>query len=456
MRDATGPRRGSSPPRPPTPRPRRALHSTPPGPARRTDVRRAGTATLCRPRCPPGESRRGRALPPCHLPETDLTSDLDSTSGVHAHTRLAGRAAAVLAGGATHIARSYHPGLFVVRASGARKTLVDGRELVDYTMGHGALLLGHAHPVVVDAVRRQVACGTHFGAGSELEVAWAEAIAGLVPSVERVRFTSSGTEATMLALRLARAWTGRDVVVTVDDHFHGWHDAVVSGSREDGVVVAPPGVPRATAALTRIVDPRDRDSLVRALRDRAAAALILEASGAHYGRVPLPASWVSAARAACDDTGTLLVFDEVVTGFRVRPGGMQELLGVRPDLSCFAKILGGGLPCGAVGGRADVMELLAADAGGHARVEHPGTFNANPLSAAAGCATLAAIRDGRAQRRAADAAAELERIWVDALAGAGVPGRAWRLESIVHVRLDDAATQAALGGAMREAGVDLL
>jgi glutamate-1-semialdehyde 2,1-aminomutase len=150
------------------------------------------------------------------------------------------------------------------------------------------------------------------------------------------------------------------------------------------------------------------------------------------------------------------VFDEVVTGFRVRPGGMQELLGVRPDVSCFAKILAGGLPAGAVGGRADVMELLAADDDGGARVVHPGTFNANPLSAAAGCAMLEAIADGEPQRRASSTAAELESIWRNRMSDAGVEGRAWRLESIVHAELADPKAQSRLGAAMRDAGVDLL
>jgi glutamate-1-semialdehyde 2,1-aminomutase len=375
---------------------------------------------------------------------------------VRAEDALAERAAAVLAGGATHIARSYRPPLFVAHAQGARKTLVDGRELVDYTMGHGALLLGHAHPRMVAAVRRQVAEGTHFGAGHVREIEWAERVVALVPSVERIRFTSSGTEATLLALRLARAATGRDHVAKVHDHFHGWHDAVVVDLGPDGTPSIPAGVPAATAALTRIVDPRDEGSLERCLGDRKVAALILEASGAHYGRVPLPEGWVAQARQVCDRTGTLLVFDEVVTGFRVRPGGMQELLCVRPDVSCFAKILAGGLPAGAVGGRADVMELLAADDDGAARVVHQGTFNANPLSAAAGCAMLEAIADGEPQRRASSTAAELESIWRNRMSDAGVEGRAWRLESIVHAELADPKAQSRLGAAMRDAGVDLL
>lgn len=379
-----------------------------------------------------------------------------STNSSSLAEALTARAGAVLAGGATHVARSYRPRIFVASAKGARKTLVDGRELVDYTMGHGALLLGHSHPLIVDAVCSQVEKGTHFGASHVLEIEWAELVARLVKSVQRVRFTSSGTEATMLALRLARAATGRELVAKVNDHFHGWHDALSVGLDAQGRVVKPAGVPRSTALLTRVIDPDKPESLERTLADRRVAALIVEPSGAHYGRTPLPEGWCAAARKACDATGTLLIFDEVVSGFRVRPGGMQELLGVTPDLSCFAKILGGGLPAGAVGGRADVMEQVAVNDKGAARVIHPGTFNANPLSAAAGIAMLDAAADGEPQRRASAVAAELEEIWRDRLRAAGVPGEAWRLESIVHASLDDIDAHRRLGPALREAGVDLL
>ena len=198
--------------------------------------------------------------------------------------QLGARAARVLAGGATHVARSYKPGLYVARAQGARKWLVDGRELVDYTMGHGALLLGHAHPAVVDAVRTQVGRGTHFGAGSELEIAWAERIVGMVASVERVRFTSSGTEAAMLALRLARAASGRERIAKLHDHFNGWYDTVSVDLDSSGRAVAAAGVPAAVTALTRVVRAGDPEALATALDDRSVAALILEASGAHYGR----------------------------------------------------------------------------------------------------------------------------------------------------------------------------
>ncbi|MDQ6747316.1 MAG: aminotransferase class III-fold pyridoxal phosphate-dependent enzyme [Candidatus Dormibacteraeota bacterium] len=374
---------------------------------------------------------------------------------------LARRAGAVLAGGSTHIIRAYQPPLYVVRAEGSRKWTVDGRELVDYTMGHGALLLGHAHPAVVEAVQRQAAAGTHYGAGHPLEIEWAELICSLVPSVEQVRFTSSGTEATMLALRLARAFTGRDVVAKLHEHFHGWHDAVSVDLGPDGTPRGHAGVPAAVTALTRVVDPGVQGSLEHALEDGAVAALILEASGAHYGGSPLPDGWVANARRVCDATGTLLVIDEVVTGFRVAPGGMQELLGVRPDLSSFGKVVAGGLPGGAVGGRREVMELLAGAEGegrtGEApRVAHPGTYNANPLSAAAGVATLRLVADGSAQQHAARTAAELERLWRDRLDAAGVPGRVWRLESILHTELGDPGAQAGLGSALRERNVDLL
>ena len=371
--------------------------------------------------------------------------------------QLAARASGVLPGGATHVARSYLPALYVARAQGARKWLFDGRELVDYTMGHGALLLGHAHPAVVDAVRTQVGRGTHFGAGSELEIAWAERVAGMVASVDRVRFTSSGTEATMLALRLARAATGRDRIAKLDDHFHGWYDAVSVDLDGSGQPTRSTGVPAAVAGLTRVVPAGDPDALAAALDDGSVAALILEASGAHYGHTPLDPERVRSMRRLCDQSGTLLVFDEVVTGFRVRPGGIQEEIGVRPDLSAFGKVMAGGLPGGAVGGRADLMDLLAVPADpGAPFVRHPGTFNANPLTAAAGIATLDLCTDGTAQAAASAYASRLETAWRAELANAGTPGRVWRLASIVHLRLDDPDAQEGLAASLRDHGVDLL
>jgi len=362
---------------------------------------------------------------------------------------LQARAQKVLPGGNTHVARAYSPAVYVIRAEGSRKWLVDGRELIDYTMGHGALLLGHAHPTVVQAVRDQVGRGTHYGASHPLEIEWAELISGLVPSAEQLRFTQSGTEAAMLALRVARAASGRDVIVKLHEHFHGWSDSVSVDLDAAGQPEPSPGVPEAVASVTRVVRP-DIESIRAALAGRDVAALILEPSGAHYGGIPLEDGLALAIRAACDETGTLLIFDEVVTGFRVAPGGMQSTLGVRPDLTLFGKVMGGGLPGGAVGGRRDLMALLAG------RIMHAGTFNANPLTASAGIATLRIVGDGAPQRAADGYARTLEAEWRAVLEAVGIPGKVWRLSSILHVKLDDPELHWRLSNAMRDQGVDLL
>jgi glutamate-1-semialdehyde 2,1-aminomutase len=374
------------------------------------------------------------------------------TQAVHTHADadLAERARRVLPGGATHASRTYDPPIYVARSSGSRKWLIDGTELIDYTMGHGALLLGHAHPAVVEAVRDQVSRGTHYGAAHPLEVEWAELIASLVPSAEKIRFTASGTEAVMLALRVARAATGRDRIVKLRDHFHGWSDAVSPYLDADGRARTPVGVPEALGALTTIVRTDEPADLEATLSRGDVAAVIMEASGAHYGQLPLDPSFISAARVACTATGTALVFDEVVTGFRVSPGGMQSLLGITPDISVLGKVMSGGLPSGAVAGRADLLELLATT------IAHPGTFNANPLSAVAGIATLRLVADGDPQRTAESYAISLAGEWTSALASAGIPGTIRRLSSILHIFLGDPKAQARIANAMRAEGVDIL
>ena len=346
-------------------------------------------------------------------------TDAVSTRG---DTDLHDRAERVLPGGATHRSRSYEPRIYVARSSGSHKWLIDGTELIDYTMGHGALLLGHAHPAVVEAVREQVGRGTHYGAANPLEIEWAELITSLIPSAEKVRFTASGTEAAMLAIRVARVATGRDRVVKLVEHFHGWSDVVSPYIDETGATRTPPGVPNAVGALTTVVSSTDIAALEAALAGRDVAAVILEPSGAHYGGITLDPAYVAAARAACTATGTLLIFDEVVTGFRVAPGGMQSVLGITPDLSVLGKIMGGGLPGGAV----------------------------------AGIATLRLIADGVPQQIAEAYAVNLEREWAAALGTAGIAGRIWRMSSIVHLKLDDPAAHARIGNAMRAEGIDPL
>jgi glutamate-1-semialdehyde 2,1-aminomutase len=294
----------------------------------------------------------------------------------------------VLPGGLAHDVRRADPfPLAVARARGARKWDVDGHELVCYVMGHGALLLGHAHPAVVEAIRAQARVALHPGACHELERAWAAEVVRLVPSAERVRFTSSGTEATMLALQVARAFTGRPRLVKLVGHFHGWHDWAAFGVDPPFARPATPGIPAAVANLVSVLPP-ELPAVERTLAAGDVAAVMLEPSGAAWGAVPLPEGFLAGVRALCDEHGAVLVFDEVVTGFRWSPGGAQELAGVVPDLTALAKVLAGGMPGGALAGRAEVMEVLAFRREGETKVSHPGTHNAHPVSAAAGIATL--------------------------------------------------------------------
>lgn len=348
---------------------------------------------------------------------------------IDSHPRAAAlyaRAGAVLPSGVTHDARFMRPfPIYVERASGARKWDVDGHEYVDYVMGHGALLLGHAFPTVAQAVAVQAMRGTHYGASHESEIEWAERVTQLVPSAEMVRFTSSGTEATLMALRLARASTGRPAVLKFERHFHGWHDYVVPGSGYG--TAAPPGVPDGTLGNV-VVAPVD----MAAVREICAArddicAVILEPSGASGGAVPLPRGFLQELRAFTAERGIVMIMDEVVTGFRWSPGGVQAQEGVTPDLTTLAKILAGGLPGGAVAGRADLLGHIAFPPPGAKadKVGHPGTFNANPLSAAAGVAALKEVATG-AHHAAADAlAAKLRTGLNGALTRLGVPGCAY-------------------------------
>ncbi|KKM11385.1 hypothetical protein SY88_09150 [Clostridiales bacterium PH28_bin88] len=279
--------------------------------------------------------------------------------------------------------------VYITHAAGAHKWDVDGNEYIDYFGGHGALLLGHQHPQVVEAVVEQARKGTHFGASHPLEVEWARLVTSMVPGADLVRFTSSGTEATLLALRLARAFTGRERIVKLDAHFHGWHDTVVPG----GDSARSPGVPRGTLDCVKLCPPNDAEALEAALAGEPTAAVILEPSGASFGRVPVRPGFPAEARELATRFGAVLIFDEVITGFRLAPGGAQEYYGVKADLVTMGKIVSGGLPGGAVAGRDDIMGLLEMKRG-LGKVSHPGTFNGNPLSAAAGVAALKIIATG--------------------------------------------------------------
>jgi glutamate-1-semialdehyde 2,1-aminomutase len=318
-----------------------------------------------------------------------------------ASARLYRQALQVFPGGVTHDLRYLEPfPVYVDHAAGAHKWDVDGHELIDYWAGHGALLLGHGHPEVVAAVQRQMGRATHPGACHELEIEWGRWVQRLVPSAERVRFVSSGTEATLMALRLARMFTGRPKVLKFAGHFHGWHDFLVPAADLPYTGNPGPGIPTEVAADTVIVPPNDPAALERALeQDRQIACVILEPTGGHFGSVPVRGPFLQEVRALTAKHGCVLIFDEVITGFRVHPGGAQGHYGVTPDLTTLAKVLAGGLPGGCLAGRADILAGLEFRPG-KPKMKHPGTFNANPLSAAAGTTTLRLVATGEPCRRA--------------------------------------------------------
>jgi len=359
------------------------------------------------------------------------------------------RAVATFPNGVTHDIRRQQPfPLYVERAAGSRKWDVDGNEIIDYVMGHGALLLGHCRAEVVAAVQDQAARGTHYGASHELEVRWGELVRSLVPSAEVVRFTSSGTEATMMAVRLARAFTGRPKLVRFAGHFHGWNDNVVGFAPQESTQPRAPGVPAETLSNVVLLRQHDEAAVRDALAARDVAAVILEPTGAAWGTVPLNPAFLRFLREVTASTSTLLIFDEVVTGFRVAPGGAQERFGVTPDLTTLAKVLAGGLPGGAVCGRRDVMSMLEFrdDAWNiQSRVSHPGTFNANPLSAAAGVACLEIVRTGAANEAADAACRTLVRALNDVIRRSHVPGCAYGQASMFHIILGQEAPAPADG-----------
>lgn len=338
--------------------------------------------------------------------------------------------------GVTHDGRWMEPfPIAVERSAGAYKWDVDGNRLIDYWQGHGALLLGHSHPAIVAVVQEQVTRGTHYGANHALEIAWAEAVKACFTHIEQLRFTSSGTEATMLTLRLARAFTRKPVVIRFAGHFHGWHD-LLAPDAPDTVL---PGM-LAQLATGLLVLPASVAALEQTLAARDdIAAVVLEPSGASYGTQPMPDTFLRDVRTLTTDRNLLLICDEVVTGFRVAPGGVQQRVGVTADLTAFAKILAGGLPGGAVGGRADILRHLAfGDEAWNTqrKITHHGTYNANPLSAAAGIAALGIVRTGKPQQAASARAAQLRAGLNDVfrqrkLAGYAAYGDA----SIVHLML---------------------
>ncbi|HEV3057368.1 MAG TPA: glutamate-1-semialdehyde 2,1-aminomutase [Vicinamibacterales bacterium] len=307
--------------------------------------------------------------------------------------RLFARAQLVLPGGVDSPVRAFRAvgasPLFIRRASGARIQDIDGRTFIDYVMSWGPLIHGHAPPGLITALIAAAKRGTSFGAPSPLEVDLAERVRALMPAIERVRFVSSGTEAAMSALRVARAATGRDRILKFEGCYHGHADPFLvkagSGALTLGTPTSP-GVTRAASADTLVASYNDLESVTRAFDgNRAAiAAVIVEPIAGNMGVVPPRDGFLKGLREICASHGALLIFDEVISGFRAAAGGAQALAGVRPDLTCLGKIIGGGLPVGAYGGRADLMDLVSP-AG---PVYQAGTLSGNPLAMTAGLWSL--------------------------------------------------------------------
>lgn len=284
--------------------------------------------------------------------------------------------------------------LFISRGKGSRVWDVEGREYIDYVGSWGPLILGHAHPRVVEALREQVALGTSFGAPTQVELELCKLLVEALPSVEKVRLTNSGTEATMSAIRLARAFTGRKKVLKFEGCYHGHVDGLLvkagSGAMTFGVPDSP-GVPEEYAGLTLVVPYNDLQAVEEAFRTHRGeiACVIVEPVAGNMGVVLPEKGFLEGLREICSRDGTLLVFDEVITGFRLGWSGVQGLFGVMPDLTCLGKIIGGGLPIGAFGGRVEVMDLLSPSG----PVYQAGTLSGNPLSVRAGLETLRVLKE---------------------------------------------------------------
>ncbi len=321
--------------------------------------------------------------------------------------------------------------LFVQRGSGSRVWDEDGNEFIDYVCSWGPLILGHAHPNVVQALKQAAERGTSFGAPTVLETRLAGMVCEALPSVDMVRFVNSGTEAAMSAVRLARGSTGRDKLVKFAGCYHGHSDGLLARAGSGVATLGlpdSPGVPAGYTQSTLVAPYNDLDAVRRLFEHHPdIAAVIVEPVAGNMGVVPPQPSFLEGLRELTRSSGALLIFDEVITGFRLAYGGAQELYGVMPDLTCLGKVIGGGLPVGAYGGRADIMRMVAPEG----PVYQAGTLSGNPLAMTAGIETLSVLRQGDVYVELERKATRLEEGIADAASRAGMPVRISRVGSLL-------------------------
>lgn len=352
------------------------------------------------------------------------------------------QARALMPGGVSSPVRSFsavgREPVFIKEGEGCRIQDVDGNVYVDYVMSYGPLILGHCPDRVTAAISKAARRGTSFGMSTESEIALARAVIEAVPSIQRVRFVNSGTEAAMSAIRLARAATGRSKVIKCTGCYHGHSDALLvqagSGATTLGVPSSP-GVPASITASTVPVPFNDLEAASSAFVRHAGeiACFAVEPVAGNMGVVPPHKSYLSGLRSLCDRHGSLLLFDEVMTGFRVSLGGAQGLYGVTPDLTCLGKVIGGGLPCAAYGGRAELMKQVSPEG----PMYQAGTLSGNPLAMAAGLATLEALRDGSVYAKLEATSARLESMLKQAALDAGCAVQIARMGSMLTVFFTD-------------------
>ncbi len=376
----------------------------------------------------------------------EVTSSVDRFLAAHEKSKeLSERALKWSRGLHTDAIFSPPPSIYITHAKGSRKWDVDNNEYIDYVMGFGALLLGHSNPAMVEAVSEQIVKGTHYGAENELEIEWSELICQLIPAAERVEFVLSGTEANMTIARLARAYTGRNKILKFAEQYFGWADDLLPGIAppydKPFAGQTPPISADAVSAGTVVIPCNDGAAMEKALAKRDIAVLFLEGGGANCGRIGMPPELVHTARRLTQQYGTLLVIDEVISGFRWSPGGYQAAIGVTPDITPLAKLNGGGLPGGAaVCGRADIMELLKLKPGDaewnrFRHVIHRGTWNGNPLTSAAAVAMLKIAKKGEVQKTAEAMAQRLVAGVSGEIEKRGIEVCAHNSTSVVHIHI---------------------